>query len=76
MGRKDRRTLEVGGEIFDLRDNGQGGTDYDWISGPNKGYGFSSFPSPPAAVSTDHHIAAIRDFLSMIDTETGYIAED
>ena len=36
--------LDVDGERFDIRQGGDGGTNYDWLSGPNKGYGFASSP--------------------------------
>lgn len=65
-------TLEVDGEVFEVRTH-DGGTDYDWISGPNDGYGFSSSARD---VPEDHHRESIRSFLSMIDPATGYIADD
>jgi hypothetical protein len=67
-------TLEVDGEVFALRPDQQGGTDYTWVSGPNPGYGFSLGPMPNA--SLDEHRANIRDFLAMIDPATGYIEDD
>lgn len=66
------RTLEVDGERFDVRRD-DGSTYYDWVSGPNAGYGFAS-SGPPDAAEADR--AAVRQFLAMIDPETGYIAED
>lgn len=66
-------TLEVDGEVFELRPDGSGGTHYSWISGPNPGYGFSMSPTPE---SSEQHRASIRDFLSMIDPATGYIEDD
>ncbi|TCC31907.1 hypothetical protein [Kribbella speibonae] len=65
--------LEVDGEDFELRSDGFGGTHYDWISGPNAGYGFSTSPSPG---SLEQHRANIRTFLSMVDPTTGYIEDD
>lgn len=64
--------------------------DYDWESGPNAGYGFSSSrhvayfsvqdradtPSvvlPPPTI--DEHHESIRNFLSQINPETGYIGD-
>jgi hypothetical protein len=66
--------LEVRGEVFALRPDQQGGTDYTWLSGPNPGYGFSLSPTPK--ISLDEHRANIRDFLDMIDPATGYIGDD
>ena len=54
-------TLDVEGERFAIREAGDGGTAYDWLSGPNEGYGFGE---------------SIRVFLAMIDPNTGYIGDD
>jgi hypothetical protein len=50
-----------------------GGTDYNWVSGPNKDYGFgtSARNLPEKA-----HRATIRDFLNTIDPATGFIGDD
>jgi len=66
-------TMEVDGEVFAVRSRG-GGTDYDWISGPNKGYGFGSNMGPH--LPEEEHRRSIRSFLDLIDPATGYIAED
>jgi hypothetical protein len=67
-------TLEVDGETFALRPDEFGGTHYDWLSGPNPGYGFAASPTP--GWSLDDHRACIRSFLEQIDPATGYIGED
>ena len=67
-------TLEVDGELFDLRSDEQGGTHYTWLSGPNEGYGFSSSPTPRQ--SLEGHRENIRTFLAQIDPTTGYIEDD
>ncbi|MGC5033300.1 hypothetical protein [Micromonospora sp. DT229] len=61
-------TLEVDGEIFALRPDEGGGTDYTWLSGPNPGYGFGL--SPTADLSLDEHRENIRAFLAMVDPST------
>jgi hypothetical protein len=66
-------TLEVDGEVFELRPDGFGGTHYNWITGPNPGYGFSTSPTPDLF---EQHRASIRNFLSMVDPATGYIEDD
>jgi hypothetical protein len=66
-------TLEVDGEVFELRPDGFGGTHYNWISGPNPGYGFSTSPTPD---SLEQHRVSIRNFLSLVDPATGYIEDD
>jgi hypothetical protein len=65
------RTLEVDGEIFVLRPNEFGGTDYTWLNGPDPGYGFGV--SPAAEPSLDEHRANIRRFLADIDPTTGHL---
>lgn len=68
-------TLEVDGQLFAVRRAHDGrGTDYDWVNGPNKDYGFGS--SANADQPVEEHRKNIRNFLSMIDPVTGYIAED
>jgi len=67
-------TLDVDGERFAIRRAGDGGTTYDWLSGPNKGYGFGSSATPNR--SMEEHRESIRTFLAMIDPNTGYIEND
>ena len=66
-------TLDVDGERFALRRTAEGGTAYDWLSGPNKGYGFASSGTPDRPVA--EHRESIRAFLAMIDPNTGYIGD-
>jgi hypothetical protein len=67
-------TLDVDGERFAVRQAGDSGTVYDWLSGPNQGYGFGSSGIPDRSV--EEHQESIRGFLAMIDPNTGYIGED
>ena len=67
-------TLDVDGERFAIRRAGDGGTAYDWLSGPNKGYGFGSSGTPNR--SMEEHRESTRAFLAMIDPNTGYIGDD
>ena len=67
-------TLDVDGKRFAIRQAGDGGTNYDWLSGPNKGYGFASSGTPNRSV--EEHRESIRVFLAMIDPNTGYIGDD
>ena len=67
-------TLDVNGERFAIRQADDGGTAYDWLSGPNKGYGFASSGTPNRSV--EEHQESIRVFLAMIDPTTGYIEDD
>ena len=66
-------TFNVDGERFAIRRAGDG-TAYDWLSGPNKGYGFASGGTPNRPV--EEHLESIRVFLAMIDANTGYIRDD
>jgi hypothetical protein len=67
-------TLDVDGQRFAIRRAGHGGTGYDWLSGPHKGYGFGS--SAPAIRPVEEHRESIRAFLAIIDPNTGYIGDD
>lgn len=84
-------TLTVDGETFTvrLRPDEPAACDYTWESGPNEGYGFSSFqrvaypsiqdragtPSALRPITVDEHRESIRDFLRQINPETGYIGD-
>ena len=65
--------IDVDGERFAARQVADGGWSYDWLTGPNQGYGFGT--SGPPSLSNESHRAAIRGFLNMIDPATGYIAD-
>jgi hypothetical protein len=67
-------TLDVDGEVFAVRQGWGGGTAYDWLSGPNPGYGFGS--SAPANRPEPEHEEDIRGFLAQIDPATGFIGDD
>lgn len=84
--------ITVDGEIFavTLRPEEPNACHYDWESGPNEGYGFSSSQhvaffsvhdkanTPSTALpppTIDEHRKSIRDFLGQINTETGYIGD-
>ena len=68
--------MEVDGEVFGVSASPTGHDVYDWLSGPNAGYGFSSWSSDRSPSTMTDHEDAIRDFLSAIDPETGYIGDD
>ena len=67
--------LVVDGEQFDVRERpGRPGQyDFDWISGPNDGYGFSSAWSDRDPHTRTELEDAIRDFLAQVDPEIGFI---
>ncbi|MCK8673945.1 hypothetical protein M1M07_22905 [Rhodococcus sp. HM1] len=74
-------TLTVDGEVFTLRMRPDGGDECTWESGPNEGYGFGGGPvrtlghpdAEPYLKTIEEHRESIRNFLGMIDPETGYI---
>ena len=74
-------TLDVDGELFEVRTDGRGGTHYTWLTGPNQGYGFGSGPiraygsgeRPARDQTAEEHRAGIRAFLAGINPETGYL---
>jgi hypothetical protein len=66
-------TLVVDGERFAVRRGGGGGVYYDWLSGPNPGYGFGG--SGAVDQPADEHRESIRTFLAMIDPVTGFIGD-
>ncbi|MFF0341565.1 hypothetical protein [Kribbella sp. NPDC004875] len=67
--------VEVDGELFEVsvRENHPGTYDYDWVSGPNPGYGFSESSSPEQTRTEADHEQSIRAFLSGINPKTGYL---
>jgi hypothetical protein len=67
-------TIDVDGERFTVRRAAAGGWDYDWLSGPNEGYGFST-GGPPNQSQAEHQ-QSIRWFLADIDPATGYMGDD
>ena len=81
-------TVEVDGESFLIaRDPEQEGVyHYEWASGQNTGYGFTTgfaaFDEASGQTSHDHqptlaeHIEGIRDFLGQVDPQTGYIEDE
>jgi hypothetical protein len=67
--------VDVDGEVFDVaaRPDRPGAYDYTWVSGPNPGYGFVSASSDRRPSTMADHEEAIRNFLSQVEPETGYI---
>ena len=67
--------VTVDGEDFEVRASPgrPGAYHYEWISGPNPGYGFSSARSDAQPSTMEEHEGAIRNFLAQVDPETGYI---
>jgi len=68
-------TFTVDAETFSVRrSDDDGSTHYDWVSGPNSGYGFST-SGGAQPLSRERHLDRIRDFLAKIDPATGYLAD-
>lgn len=65
IDRRSRRspvlfTVEVDGERFAIRRSVDGGTDYEWLTGPDQGWATSGSPDRRPY---DAHVAALRDSL-------------
>lgn len=64
--------VTVDGETFAMRRrDSDGSLHYDWLSGPNEGYGFSVSCGLDLR-SQEQHISDIQEFLSEINPTTGY----
>jgi hypothetical protein len=66
--------VEVDGQLFDVtvRDR-PGQYHFDWVSGPNRGYGFSLGTSDGRELSDADIEESIRSFLAQVQPETGYL---
>ena len=69
------RRVVVEGEVFDIvpQPDRPGQYAFDWVSGPNPGYGFSSQTSDRRPMTKAQLEDSIRDFLAQVDPRTGYI---
>jgi hypothetical protein len=67
--------VEVDGHVFDVAAsrNRPGQYHFDWVSGPNSGYGFSVGTSDGREMNNAETEAAIRGFLAQVDPKTGYL---
>jgi hypothetical protein len=70
-------TIEVEGERFRITVDGDGAS-YDWLTGPNKDYGFSLavMGATKFTFPREFHVSQIRQFLADVDPETGLLPED
>jgi hypothetical protein len=64
-------TIDVDGESFAVRLDARNGVQYEWLSGPNRGYGFGVTGDPDPSIK--EHRVRIRSFLNAIDPATGYL---
>ena len=68
------QTIIVDGEMWAISTRGDGHIDHRWLSGIAPGYGFMARPNRPDVVPTlEQTKAAIRDFMSNVNPETGYL---
>ena len=66
----------VEGESWVVRGRAKAGTYYfAWVSGPNKGYGFTSASSDGSALSQAQMDEAIREFMDEIGPDTGHLTD-
>ena len=69
--------MTVDGDVRSLEPSGRpDDRHFAWLSGPNADYGFSSGMRGGGTWTKDALEDNIRDFLSEIDPETGYIGDD
>ena len=70
--------LVVNGELFHVREKVgiPGDYHFDWLSGPNDGFGFGLATSNRTRLSVEELRAHISDWLATIDPETGYTSDD
>ena len=61
--------------IVRQRSNEPGTYHFDWVSGPNKNYGFTSASSDGSARTTTELDEEIRQFLRLVDPDTGYMSD-
>ena len=67
----------VEGETWIVRQRAEepGTYDFDWVSGPNEGYGFGLSRSDGAQSTEAELDERIRDFLADIDPATGFLPD-
>lgn len=66
--------ITVDGELWEVRERGDGHYDFTWLSGIAPDYGFTSRVIGPEDSMTDEVIeASIRDFMSNVNRATGYL---
>lgn len=63
----------VDGEAFDVRQDADGSVHFDWISGPNDGYGFTTSGDRDAPPADTELTDSIREFLANVNPLTGYL---
>jgi hypothetical protein len=70
--------IEVDGEIFEVVSASSDGTGfhYTWLTGRNRGYGFSSWAVGGVPNPAQRHVTSIQGFLAQIDPATGFIFDD
>ena len=69
-----RFTIDVDGEQFAVYQSAPGDWGYEWLTGPNRGYGFGA--SGPPVESLDEHRQRIRAFLRDINPATGFLPDE
>jgi hypothetical protein len=75
-GREMSQIVIVNGETFQVGRRDSRTYDYDWVTGPNEGYGFTIGSFVDVTRSSGEHEEAIRGFLAGIDPNTGYLYDD
>lgn len=70
--------IEIDGETFEIVSVSSDGTGfhYTWLTGRNRGYGFSSWVVGDVSNPEQWHMSSIRGFLAQIDPATGFILDE
>lgn len=71
----DAREFTVDGETFHVTAEPRNQYRFDWVSGPNPGYGFVTAIYGGGTLDDQQVVASIHDFLAEIDPETGCLAD-
>ncbi|MFB9313581.1 hypothetical protein [Nocardioides plantarum] len=73
----DALEITVDGVRFEVTHDPEqpGAYHYSRLTPPAEDYGFTSRGSDHAERSTEQHVDSIRNFLSLVDPETGYIED-
>lgn len=68
--------LKVDGATFEVCRRPDNSFTYTWLDGPNGGGSGFATNATQRSVTVEEHIDSARNYLSIIDPETGYIPDD
>jgi hypothetical protein len=68
-----RFTVNGHGWLVEQRADTPGCYDFDWLTAPNPGYGFTSTSSDGSPLDETQMTVAIAEFLAEVNPETGFL---